>query len=571
MVRVYTPRMRPPIVSAAASAVLCLLAGLALVSCATTRGSTLRTVVNTETVQPRNPTRPSMPPASAPQTATTEKKGIEVDTDPDSAEVWMDGIFRGLSPYIITDATQGWHQIVVKKGGYYDSSAWVQLTSDYMLYQTNLVQIIGFLNVEITPADASITLDGLTISSGLVQVPVGTYSLRVRRFGYDDYEATVQISESAVTTSVVTLPAAEFAVTNFSVPKKGINPDNPGLLGTLDGYYSVTAPGSGLLTVADATGTTVYSHDLPDFTSWDNSFSWDVVDDAGTKLADGQYTVSMVARGMTGGASVTRSVGITVDRTLKIAARSLWSGSSGLLYAPVPEVLPPGDFQIEVMGAGIALADFSVFQAPVMLGTRIGMDGKLELDASLGIIAVPTSLPVLASVAARWNLAAPQGEYGTSAAIQAKISGQFIPATAVPLMTDTFANFSGVSLEIPLQISLGPLGILLTPGVTASLWYPYRFNADATPEQSFAAWVYLRGGVMFDFGSFTAGISASTRTEALPDGMAFLGTPVPFEVGAEAHWLIPDTRLLLSGILAGEYEDQDNYYLMGGFGLGFLY
>lgn len=138
-------------------------------------------------------------------------------------------------------------------------------------------------------------------------------------------------------------------------------------------------------------------------------------------------------------------------------------------------------------------------------------------------------------------------------------------------MTDTFANFTGASIEVPLQLSLGPVGLLLTAGATTSLWYPYRYNADSTPEQAFATWLYLRGGVMLDLGSFTAGISASTRTESLPDGIAFLGMPIPFEVGAEAHWLIPGTRLLLSGIMAGEYENDANYYLMGGFGLGFLY
>jgi hypothetical protein len=83
--------------------------------------------------------------------------------------------------------------------------------------------------------------------------------------------------------------------------------------------------------------------------------------------------------------------------------------------------------------------------------------------------------------------------------------------------------------------------------------------------------MYVRAGVLLDLGSVTAGISASTRTQQLPGGYAFLSSPIPFEAGAEIHWLVPGTRLVVSGIFAGEYQDSNNYYFMGGAGLGFLY
>jgi hypothetical protein len=84
-------------------------------------------------------------------------------------------------------------------------------------------------------------------------------------------------------------------------------------------------------------------------------------------------------------------------------------------------------------------------------------------------------------------------------------------------------------------------------------------------------WLYLRGGVLIDLGDVMFGISASTRTEPLPGGISLLSSPIPFEAGAEIHWLIPGTRLLLSAIAAGEYQDSSNYYIMGGAGLGYLY
>jgi hypothetical protein len=76
---------------------------------------------------------------------------------------------------------------------------------------------------------------------------------------------------------------------------------------------------------------------------------------------------------------------------------------------------------------------------------------------------------------------------------------------------------------------------------------------------------------MVDLGSVMFGVSASTRTEPLPGGISLLSSPIPFEAGAEIHWLLPGTRILLSAVAAGEYQDSRNYYFMGGAGLGFLY
>ncbi len=195
----------------------------------------------------------------------------------------------------------------------------------------------------------------------------------------------------------------------------------------------------------------------------------------------------------------------------------MWSGSSGLLYAPVSEVLPQGDFQLGVLGAGIA--NLSDIQAPVELGMRMGLAPGVELDASAGLIATSTVLPVDRERGRTVEPAYSPGSVGTSAAIQAKIAAQFVATqnNTAPLMTDTFANFSGLSVEVPLQLTLGAVSGLLSFGVTGSLWYPYAFKSDGvTPVFGPVAWLYVRAGIMLDLGSVTAGVSASTRTQQLP-------------------------------------------------------
>jgi hypothetical protein len=552
-------------------AALALVAGLVLASCATSKGTTLGTVTAAEAGGKQSGSPPSSPSERPSPNPPQTKQGLEIVTDPDNAEVWIDGAFRGLSPYIAEDLSLGWHKITLRKTGYYETSGWADFESDYMLYQASLVQMIGYLQISVTPQNSVISVGGREIPPGLTTLAVGDYPVVVRSFGYSDYQESITIQEKAVTTLAVTLQPAEFSISSFSVPKPGINPDNPGLLGVLDVNLSVTGPGTGELQILNESSVEVFSKALPDFTTWDQSFSWNVRDSSGNALPDGTYTLAVKAQGDGSETQIERQTAIRVDRTLKIAPRSMWSGSAGLLYAPVAEVLPAGDYQVSFLGAGIAAG--AAFQAPVQLGARVGLGESLEVDASAGLIISSVSTPFTATVSAKYNLLSPHGSYGTSSAVLAKFTVQYNPAVTGGgvLMTDTFANFTGLSVEVPFQLTLGAMNLMLSAGATGSLWYPYRLNPDGSPLQGAVGWLYLRGGAFLETGSLMLGISASTRTEPLPGGIAFLSSPVPFQLGAEAHWLIPGTRLLVTAMMAGEYENSDNYYFMGGGGLAFLY
>jgi hypothetical protein len=541
---------------------------LAVASCATSSGSTLGRVIAAQGAGPQQnpPQKPTEQPNPNPPVA---KKGLEVVSDPTSAEVWIDGSFRGLSPYIAEDISPGWHKVMLRKTGYYETSSWIDFESDYMLFQTTLVQMTGYLQLSVDPLGTAVSVGGRSVGAGLTQLPVGTYTAIARLFGYTEFRQSVTIEDKATTSLDISLAPAEFAISSLSVPKPAVNPENPGLLGVLEASFSVTGPGTGTVVIRDTGSNEVFSQALPEFTTWEQAFVWNVRDMAGQALADGPYTLLVVAQGPGSEQTVEKEIPIRIDRTLKVGPRSLWSGSAGLLYAPVAESLPGGDFQVGILAAGISQAATGQFLAPVLLGARIGLGGRLELDASGGVIASSSATSVGGTVAARWNLLAPKGTFGTSMAVQGKLSIWLTPDLngAAVLPTDTFANFTGISVEVPFEVSLGAMNFMLSAGAAGSLWYPYLFNS----APSAVTWLYLRAGIMLETGPVMAGISASTRTEPLPGGIAFIATPVPYQAGAEIHWLVPGTRIVLSGIFAGEYEDNANYYFMGGAGLGFLY
>ena len=542
---------------------------LSLTSCATSKGATLATVVGAQANGKASGKAHEPPPPPE------DLKGLQVVSNPDSAEVYIDGHFLGVSPVTQEDISEGWHRVVVRKAGYYEQSAWVQFQGGGMVYQADLEQIIGFLKVSVSPAGSIVTVGGDMVAPGTVTLPVGTYTVRVRAFGFTPVEQSVVIEEKALTEVSVALVPTAFAVTGFSLPKAAVNPDNPGLLGSLEYDVSVTGPGSGSIRVTDRSAAEVYSRTLPDFTTWDQTFAWDLRDASGRDLPDGPYTMTLTAQGKGSDPPIESQVTLNVDRSLKIAPRSLWSGSSGLLYAPVAEVLPAGDFQVDLVGVGVS--DLNLFQAPVMLGARFGASPNMEIDASAGLIVSSVATPLTGTVAVRWGLLRPDGAYGTAMAVQAKLAVQVNPEAGGNgiLMTDTFANFTGLSVEVPFQVVLDRLSLLLSVGATGSFWYPYRFDTASfstlVPEFGVVGWLYLRAGAMVSLGSVMFGVSASTRTEPLPGGIALLSSPIPFEAGAEIHWLLPGTRLLLSAVAAGEYQDSSNYYFMGGAGLGFLY
>jgi hypothetical protein len=436
--------------------------------------------------------------------------------------------------------------------------------------------------VEVEPREASISVGLYRYEPGRVhEVPVGRYPVTARAFGYQDASTSVVIRERELSELVLSLEKAEFTVGRLEPSRSRFNPRNPGDLGAVRFGFDVTSFGSGSAVIVDEEGREVYRKEFDRFRTWQQGFSWDGENASGEIVPDGSYSIRLRASGESDGKVVERETAVLVDSTLVLAYRSLASGSAGLVYAPSPEVLSGGSFQL----SSLILAhwendqDGSLARIPVIVGTRWGIGGRRDGDFSralftrweLDIQAGSTigyaaeggeesiTFPFFASAGLKTPLVLPQGNVAFSLAAQTKLAYQ-------RASTDTLANSSGLSFGLPAALQIGSLSLLVEPELILSPWR-VSYDPTASREAGFYSWLYARAGLLVDLGVLTAGLSLSSRTIPFSEGFSF---DLPFQAAVEVHWLIPGSSLFLSGVFAGEFSPPTSYYLQGGFGLGLL-
>ena len=578
-------------------------AALAALACTTSSGSLFEDAAETESRQaaPASGARESGPvdeAAEPVQAAEDEDQweqayyeeaerraatGLEIQSDPDGAAVYLDNTYVGTTPIVLTRIARGRYRLTLMKEGYYPASTWITHLGDYSVYSLSLTRITGFLRVEVQPPDALVTVGPDSYQPGRVaELPVGRYTVRARSFGYEERRETVLIRERMLTELSMNLPVAAFRASDLRVNRERFNPMNPGALGAVRVGFEVSSFGAGTAVVLDESGEEVHRSSFPRFTTWNQELVWDGRRPAGQAVPDGLYTVRLRAVGEREGTVVERETMVRVDSSLVLAYRSLFSGSAGLLYAPTPEVLPGGSFQLSslVMAYWESDGGGTVVRVPAALAGRWGLSGRSsagdhgtvpfsrwELDLQAGsIVGYASALgeesvvfPLFASAALKGLLLSPAGPLGLRAALQAKLAYQGVS-------TDTLANSTGLSLGAPAALQLGPVAVLLSPEIILSPWrVSYVPEADRTA--GFYSWLYARAGILVDLGVVTAGLSASVRTTPFGEGFAL---DLPFQGAAELHWLIPRSPLFLSFVFAGEFTPPAGYYLQGGAGLGLL-
>ncbi len=161
---------------------------------------------------------------------------IQVISSPGGADLYIDGIYRGVTATTVGNLIAGDHNVLLKLSGYRDYTETVTVTSGRVtIVKPNLIQntqpVTGDLQVSSDPAGASIYLDntfqGLTQPGShteLTGITPGTHLLLLTRENYQEYSSTVQITQGQVTVIAASLtpsPAGSNATLQIASDPEG--------------------------------------------------------------------------------------------------------------------------------------------------------------------------------------------------------------------------------------------------------------------------------------------------------------------------------------------------------------
>ena len=544
--------------------VITLISGL-FFSCATSEGSLFETVIGAETGtdaadQPAEKQDSVDEPTTKSDAAPADPDyGIKISTNPVSAMIFLNGSLVGAGSVLVSPEP-GSYQVTARKQGYYSESVWVTYQDETLvIVELDLEEITGYLFIDVEPADAEITINGHGATKGVTELQIGSYSIRVREFGYEEWQRSVSIQEQRTTEVRVELEEAAFRLSDLATSRRVFSPKNPGKLGTTRVTFDVSSWGEGRFIVWDQAGTEVVSRELPRFDTWEQSTDWDGRDLAGSPVPDGEYRVGIEARGRESSAIESTWVIVTIDSDAVISFRGFLTGLSGTYFAPTPDILPSRSFQIDVGFMGHFDPDLGVGRYPSYVTVRSGLGGNSEIDLQGSLFIQPSSAtPYSVGLGFKYRLPEPDSS-PFSLGLTGKLT--YVGNTS----HDTFTNYTGLGFGLTGQLQTGPISFVVSPEVVVS---PYTVSySDSPPAAALDAWLYGRAGVLADFGSITADLSGAIRTVPFSSGFAI---DLPFSAGIAVHWLIPGTQIVVSGYATGEAAALDNFYIMGGGSIGII-
>ena len=140
---------------------------------------------------------------------------IAITTTPTGASVYLDGVYKGITPVTLHSVSAGTYTVKLTLSGYEDYEESVRVYAGQTASITTTMQSIpttGSIAITTTPAGASVYLDGVykgTTPFTLHSVSAGTHTVKLTLSGYEDYEESVRVyagQTASITTTMQSLP-----------------------------------------------------------------------------------------------------------------------------------------------------------------------------------------------------------------------------------------------------------------------------------------------------------------------------------------------------------------------------
>lgn len=490
------------------------------------------------TVSVENKPQPEDDTADEIDAETEFQSGIRIESLPPKAQVYLNSRYRGVTPLTIKDPPEGTYLLEIEKDSFYSLDHWITYQDEsWMEITATLQPITGFIDIT-APEDSRITLSGETAAAGITEVVIGSYLIKVEKFGYDPFETAVVIHENETVRVTADLKEAELQVSGFRTDRPVWNPANPGLLGKARFRFRVNTYGTGSLQCYDKEGRTIWKTQLPRFNDWEQLVLWDGKLADGSRIPDGVYDLRLTAVDEAGKSEQLRSLSFRIDSTATYTLNGLWSSASGLLLCPDAGILPPGGLQVNLTASPTLPSGPSLI--PVHASLRFAPLPWLEAGITGNLL--------LGEETSRW------GSFSLKTPLTPRSSLPFRAAFAAAghlgdnrLLTE-IGSASGVSLALPFEVGGKRFGLAAAPGFS---WHgAFRLSGSAG--------LYLR------LDNLNAGLSARFSSLDLAEG--FTVRPEWSSAG-EIQLLIPETYLALTLFTLLEWNalTPGNWFLGGGF------
>lgn len=128
---------------------------------------------------------------------------------PSSAELYLDGAYKGTTPITIPSVSTGSHIIILKKSGYNDVSKTINVEYDQTasISETLILQA-GSISISSNPNGADVYLDGnyKGITPIIIpNVPVGSHTVGLKKSSYNEVSKTINVEYGQIASISETL------------------------------------------------------------------------------------------------------------------------------------------------------------------------------------------------------------------------------------------------------------------------------------------------------------------------------------------------------------------------------
>jgi|WetSurMetagenome_2_1015567.scaffolds.fasta_scaffold58887_2 hypothetical protein len=337
---------------------------------------------------------------------TEKETEISIRANIYNASVYLNGEYQGVTPLTISGLMPGCYDLLITGKGYEKRHYAIFVKKGESLsYYASISKITGLLLITGAPDSSMYYADGSRQYTIPMKLEEGFHQITVRKFGFKELTTTVFIAAHTIQTVSVTMTPVAFSISNFSVSRKRFNPDYSGSFGNCSFSFSVTAPGSGSLSITDSSGNIVYTKLFPDFTTWEQRFKWNGCDDSGNKLPAGTYSAKIAA------GDCSETVFTKIDYSLTLTPFDVTMSSTGIGTLPAAFMIPENTFYLSTAVSPVfRTSSVSFYEVPLSITFGYTPVSWLECSVHVNMHMGITETPLSFGAAAKFTGSVPTGD-----------------------------------------------------------------------------------------------------------------------------------------------------------------